>query len=269
VTVETGQPGRRAVTVSVELPGTPEQVWQAIATGPGFTAWFVPTEVEEREGGAVVFHLGPDMDSHGRVTVWEPPHRITYEEAGWNGDAPPLATEVTVETRGGGTCTVRMVHSLFTESDAWDRELEGMQSGWPPFFAVLRLYLAHWPGRHAASIRPTGGFAGTEAEAWEAVTAALGLTGAKPGERRRAPDGAPALAGAVENVTGDPRHHEVMLRLAAPAPGAGLIGSYEYGGKVRIAISLYIYGDDADAVVAREQPRWDAWLAERFPQPSV
>ena len=40
--------GRRSVQVEVEVPGTPEEVWQAIATGPGVSSWFVPTEVEER-----------------------------------------------------------------------------------------------------------------------------------------------------------------------------------------------------------------------------
>jgi hypothetical protein len=35
--------GRRSVQVEVEVPGTPEQVWQAIATGPGVSSWFVPT----------------------------------------------------------------------------------------------------------------------------------------------------------------------------------------------------------------------------------
>jgi len=38
---------------SVEVPGTPEQVWQAIATAKGMSAWFLPTEMEEREGGSV------------------------------------------------------------------------------------------------------------------------------------------------------------------------------------------------------------------------
>ena len=28
--------GRRSVQVEVEVPGTPEEVWQAIATGPGY-----------------------------------------------------------------------------------------------------------------------------------------------------------------------------------------------------------------------------------------
>ena len=42
--------GRRSVQVEVEVPGTPEEVWQAIATGPGISAWFVPAEFEERDG---------------------------------------------------------------------------------------------------------------------------------------------------------------------------------------------------------------------------
>lgn len=37
---------------SVEVPGTPEQVWQAIATAKGMSAWFLPTEMEERKGPA-------------------------------------------------------------------------------------------------------------------------------------------------------------------------------------------------------------------------
>ena len=37
--------GRRSVQVEFEVPGTPEEVWQAIATGPGISSWFVPTEV--------------------------------------------------------------------------------------------------------------------------------------------------------------------------------------------------------------------------------
>ena len=43
--------GRRSVQVEVEVPGTPEEVWKAISTGPGISAWFVPTKVEERLGG--------------------------------------------------------------------------------------------------------------------------------------------------------------------------------------------------------------------------
>ena len=42
--------GRRSIQVDIEVPGTPEEVWQTIATGPGISAWFVPATFEE-EGG--------------------------------------------------------------------------------------------------------------------------------------------------------------------------------------------------------------------------
>jgi uncharacterized protein YndB with AHSA1/START domain len=34
---------------SVEVPGTPEQVWRAIATAKGMSAWFAPTEMVWRD----------------------------------------------------------------------------------------------------------------------------------------------------------------------------------------------------------------------------
>ena len=38
--------GRRSISLQVEVPGTPQQVWEAIATGPGISAWFVPSQVD-------------------------------------------------------------------------------------------------------------------------------------------------------------------------------------------------------------------------------
>ena len=49
--------GRRSVQVEVEVPGTPEEVWQAIATGPGISSWFVPTEFEESDGRPVAVKM--------------------------------------------------------------------------------------------------------------------------------------------------------------------------------------------------------------------
>lgn len=76
-------PDARLVRVEIEVPGTPEQVWEAIATGPGIAAWFVPAEVEEREGGAITTHHGAYGDSTGVVTAWEPHRRFAYEEREW------------------------------------------------------------------------------------------------------------------------------------------------------------------------------------------
>ena len=42
--------GRRSVQVEIEVPGTPEEVWQAIATGPGISSWFVPLSSRRATG---------------------------------------------------------------------------------------------------------------------------------------------------------------------------------------------------------------------------
>ena len=49
----------RSLEIEVQVPGTAEEVWRAIATGPGISSWYVPHQVEEREGGAAVASFGP------------------------------------------------------------------------------------------------------------------------------------------------------------------------------------------------------------------
>lgn len=99
--------GRRWVDMEFLVPGTVEQVWHAMATGPGMTAWFTPTTVDERVGGAIEFDFG-EGTSEGVVTEWDPPHRLAYEEHGWSGEAPPVATEVVVTSHSGDRCVVRI-----------------------------------------------------------------------------------------------------------------------------------------------------------------
>ena len=45
--------GRRSVQIEIEVAGTPEEVWQAIATGPGISSWLMPAEFEEQDGKPV------------------------------------------------------------------------------------------------------------------------------------------------------------------------------------------------------------------------
>ena len=258
--------GRRSVQVEVEVPGTPEEVWQAIATGPGISSWFVPTEFEERDGKpvAVTLNFGPGMESRSVVTAWDPPRRFAAQSEGWGG-SPPIADEWTVEARAGGTCVVRIVHSLFASTDDWDNQLEGTESGWPVFFRILRMYLSHFRGQRSAMMQRMAPAAGTEAEAWETLTAAVGLKGVSAGERWTAPAGVPALSGVVEQVTQSPCN--ALLRLDKPGPGAAALSAVNCGGPIMVTLSFYLYGDQAAATVARETPLWEAWIQERFPMP--
>jgi uncharacterized protein YndB with AHSA1/START domain len=259
MSVKKEENGRRSV--QVEVPGTPEQVWQAIATGPGIGAWFVPTEVDGRIGGTETTHFGAGMDSVSTITEWDAPHRFV-KEGSWGPNAPTVATEWIVEARDGGTCLVRVVHSLFADTDDWDGQLTGVESGWPSFFRILRLYLEHFPGQPSSQIQL---LAMPEASgAWEKLEGALNLAGAAPGERRDAGDNAPPLSGIVESVNADGNPH-TLLRVDQPAPGAVFATSCPAGDKAFVTVSIYLYGDTAAAVVARDESAWTAWMTNLFP----
>ncbi len=261
--------GRRSIQVEVEVPGTPEEVWRAIATGPGISSWFVPAAFEERDGTPVslTLNFGPGMESRSPVTVWDPPRRFVAESDGWMPGSPSIADEWTVEARSGGTCVVRIVHSLFASTDEWDSQLEGTESGWPAFFRILRIYLSHFAGQPSAPMQWIAPAAGTPAEAWQTLTAALQLHGVPAGQRWAAPTGVPALSGVVEHVTERPKH--ALLRLDQPGPGVAALGAVNFGGSAMVTLNFYLYGDQAEAIVARETPQWDAWVQSHFPMPAL
>jgi uncharacterized protein YndB with AHSA1/START domain len=255
----------RWVEMEFLVPGTPEQVWDAVATGPGMSSWFTDTMVEERIDGAIRFDFGGGMASSGVVTGWQPPYRLTYEEIGWAEDAPPLATELTVTARDGGRCVVRMVHSLFTSDDQWDDQIDGFESGWPGFFEILRLYLTKFPGRKAVAIRVSAWSDGDEGHVWRRLTTALGLAGADAGDVRMAPDSAPGFGGQVERIVQTRGSREIMLLLHRPEAAIGWAAAFSWGGRSRAAVSLFLYGDDAREAAAREKPEWEAWITGLFP----
>jgi uncharacterized protein YndB with AHSA1/START domain len=256
--------GRRSIQVEVEVPGTPEQVWQAIATGPGISAWFVPAELEERAGGSITSHFGPGMDSTATINTWEPPHRFTADSSGLGPNAPPLATEWIVEARSPGVCVVRVVHSLFASTDDWDDQLSGVESGWPAFFRILRLYLAHFPGQPCSRFQVMGVAHGQESQAWEALTSSLGLGGATVGQRPNSIAGAPPLNGVVEAIH-EGTHSYTLLLLDEPAPGAAFLSACPMGGQIFMTISFHLFGDRAADAVQRTEPLWQTWMSEQYP----
>jgi uncharacterized protein YndB with AHSA1/START domain len=256
---------RRWVELEFLLPGTPEEVWRAIATGPGISAWFAPTTVEEHVGGKVHFEFGEGVTSTGIVTAWEPGSRLAYEERDWSGDAPPLASEFVITSHPGNRCVVRLVHTLFTSKDSWDDEVEGFERGWRGFFEVLRAYLQHFSGQNAGAARAVSVHPGPHARAWKELTTGLGLWGPNLGEQRSTSTGAPRLVGTIESVHQDAEVCEVMLRLEQPAPGLALIGSYPSAGKARVAASVFFYGPGATAAAAELEPQCRTWFNEHFP----
>ncbi len=252
--------GKRWVEMELLVPGTPEQVWAAMATGPGNTAWFTKATIEERVGGALHFNFGPGATSSGEVTAWEPPRRFGYVEREWSPDAPPVATEITITSRAGSQCVVRMVHSLFSSSDEWDDQMEGFESGWPGFFEVLKLYLAHHAGMKGSSFMAMTSVEAPLPGVWTRLIAALGLSGANVGERREGPAQPERLAGEVARIQQDAKVRALTLHLDAPAPGVAIVGVYGAGARTNAGLSLYLYGESAAELAAASEGRWRAWL---------
>jgi uncharacterized protein YndB with AHSA1/START domain len=245
--------------LTFDVPGTPEQVWHAIATSDGISSWFLATEVEEREGGALVTHMGPETSSPGTVTGWDPPRRFAYEEPEWaslvgreGAPVTPLATEFLVEAQSGGTCVVRVVSSAFGTGADWEQEFFAeMEKGWAPWFEVLRLHLSSFAGRRATRLEAAADVPGTEADGNAAMRRALGVTeagGAVETER---------LTARVESV-GDMM---TVVRLTGSMPGYLAFYAYDKGDGVTVAqVAGYLFSDDAEAFVEREAPAWKAWL---------
>jgi uncharacterized protein YndB with AHSA1/START domain len=244
--------------VSFPVPGTPEQVWDALATARGISSWFLPTDVEEHEGGAIVTHMG-ETDSPGTITGWEPPRRLEYAEAEWAtlaghdlDSVTPLVTEFVVEAQSGGTCVVRVVSSAFGTGADWEAEFfADMEKYWTPFFDHLRLYLAHFPGQKATTLEASADVPGSPEAVGTAMRQALGAGRVgQPVDRR-------GITGEVERIG----PVEVLVRLSGPVPG--YLGFFVIGkgeGQTTASVVGYLFSDEAVAFVEREQPGWKAWL---------
>jgi len=171
------------------------------------------------------------MEAVATRTAWDPPQRFAAESEGFGPNAPPLATEWIVEARSGGTCVVRVVHSLFASGDDWDNQLENFESGWPWFFRVLRLYLTHFRGRPCSAFRVMGVGPEPASEVWEGLTGSLGLAGASIGGRLKTSAGVPPLGGLVEQ-TGTGGHPQgLLLRLDEQRPASFLFSHTPWAGR--------------------------------------
>ena len=261
--------GRHSVEVETEVPGTPEEVWQAIATGPGISAWFVPTKLEEREGGAIVLDFGPGMESKAVIKTWDAPRRFVAEnKEGMGPGSPTVADEWTVEAKSGGTCRVRVVHSWFASTDDWDNQYEDVEQGWPAFFRILKIYLAHFRGQPSEVIALMAMSTESKSAVWDRLLVSLGLARLAEGQRVETAHGAPRLAGIVERVV-DKEYEELLLRLEEPTSGVAHFLPIAMGGQVCLSVRLYLYGAQARAVAVREAPVWQTWINGLLPPADV
>jgi uncharacterized protein YndB with AHSA1/START domain len=250
--------------IEVEIAATPERVWEAIATGAGISSWFLPTDLEPGEGGAILTHMG-DTSSPGSVTGWDPPRRFAIEEPQWaemagHPGAPvsPLTTEFLVEARSGGTCVVRVTASAFGTGADWENEfIDEMESFYRPYFDLLRLYVERYPGQHATRrevrVDVTDGMAAADV----VPAAAHSLRVAAPSETVDE-SSALGLSGTVLRLAWP----YLMVESHGPVPGyVSVFGTDREGGGVTVALDAWLFGPDAPEFADKAEDGWRAWLA--------
>jgi uncharacterized protein YndB with AHSA1/START domain len=287
--VKRDEDGRRYVEAEAEVPGSSEEVWRAIATGEGISSWFVPSKVEEREGGTTVTSFGPGMDAVATITQWNPPHGFTAESQAEPGEEAPatVATEWIVEARGGGMCVVRVVHRWFADSDDWDGQFEGHAYGWATsFFWMLRQYLSHFAGQKCATYQLS---APSDKPAVEITRTIKGALNVVAGTRRfastpetpeisgiverieitdpellRIRETSPQVVAALEGMEGE--EPELFLRLDRPAPGLAHVMIIGMGDQTLLSMRFHLFGADGAAVAPEAEREWSGWLARRFQQ---
>ncbi|MGK5444528.1 SRPBCC family protein [Micromonospora sp. URMC 105] len=240
------------LTKDIALPGTPEQVWAAIATGPGVDSWFMGrTEIEPGEGGRTRFAMAGHVDE-STVTAWEPGKRFAYRsDAGPDGTF--MAVEYLIEGREQGGTVLRLVQSGVL-GDNWETEYEAMRTGWDMYLETLAAYLAHFPGRAGAPVAAFRPGAGDPEQVWAAVADAFGLTGPVTGGAPVRLDlpGMPPVDGVVD-IVGLPtyvgvRTSDALYRFLHSGTDRGNV----------LVLGHHLFAPDADP--ARAEQAWRDWL---------
>jgi uncharacterized protein YndB with AHSA1/START domain len=225
-----------------EVPASPDEVWAAIATGPGIDSWFMGRN--EVTAGAVRTVFGeytPELEITGR----DPARRFAYR----SGQAPDgrfIAYEFLIEGRAGASTVLRTVTSGFLPGDDWAEEFEAMTLGGELYFRTLVEYLTHFAGRFAAPVTAFGPPGTNWSRDRSLLCRALGLADeAKPGD--------PAQVGPAGGVVYVATAHAIAVRTAD-----ALYRFMRGFGKPVIA-AHHLFSADAEPDQARQA--WEAWLS--------
>jgi uncharacterized protein YndB with AHSA1/START domain len=238
----------------VTLDATPDQVWEAIATGRGLDAWFMGrNEVEPREGGRTRMTIAGQTEE-ATVTAWEPGKRYAYRAEGPDGSTL-MAFEWLIEGRDDGRTVLRLVQSGVLGDD-WEAEYDALGQGWDMFLHQLGQYLRFFRGRTATPVtllRPVP--SGDDADrVWEVLPRELGLTG-RPGEGdtvRLTPAGLAPIDGVVDYVSPTAlgvRSDDALHRFARAHDGS-------------LGVGHHLFSGDTDPAAAERA--WQVWLDRLF-----
>jgi uncharacterized protein YndB with AHSA1/START domain len=236
----------------ITLDATPEQVWEAIATGPGIDAWFMGrNQVEPREGGRTSMTIAGQTEE-GVVTAWEPGRRFAYR-GGSPDSAEFMAFEWLIEGRDDGTCVLRLVQSGVLGDD-WETEYDALTKGWDMYLHQLAQYLGHFRGRPVAPVMAMAPGAGDAGHVWSVLSAGLGLDRpATEGDKvLLTPEGLAPIEGVVDYVSPE------VLGVRTEDGLYRFIRGYEGS----VAVGHHLFAGDVDQEEAERA--WQAWLSRLF-----
>jgi uncharacterized protein YndB with AHSA1/START domain len=223
------------------VEATPEEVWEAISTGPGIDSWFMGRNEVARGVVSTAFG-GMDLPA-STVTAAEPPHRFAHT-SGTAEDGRFVAYEFLIEGRDRASTTVRMVTSGFLPGDDWETEFEAMTGGLAMFFATLVEYLGHFAGRPATPLTEFGPPVTDWPRAWEILYAELGHPSA--GDKVRfAPAGLAPVEGVVYHLgpqTLGVRSDDALYRFLQGMGGTMIASHHLFG------------------ATENQGPAWHTWL---------
>jgi uncharacterized protein YndB with AHSA1/START domain len=247
---------RFEITKDFDVDATPEQVWDAIATGRGLDSWFMGrNDVEPREGGAVHWSIG-GYTAVSTVTAWDPPRHFVN-----TGDEAPDGSmhqfDYRVEDRGGGRSTVRFTHSGMLGDD-WEAEYEAMSEGDPMYLDKLVQYLTYFRGRYGVPINVQGPNTPDRERAMAGFRRGLGLTDTVGlGDRvtLRA-EGFEPEDGVIDHVS----PHFLGVR------SDDALYRFIHGFEGSLFIGHHLFADGVDQ--AEAEAAWRAWLDRTFDAPA-
>lgn len=238
----------------IEVDADPERIWEAIATGPGITSWFMPHEVEPGEGGTVRLTV-PGFEADATITAWEPGKRLAYRGPAAE-DGTVHAFEYLIEARDGGSTVLRFVHSGML-GDNWDDDFQDSTAhGWDMYLHTLAEYLEHFGGLPVAYVGVDAPPGTATDRAWPQLLAALGLEpSVTQGDHvRLTPEGMQSIEGVADWVG--------PTFLGVRTPDA----LYRFHGRASIGMPIaaghHLFGEDVDGEQARTA--WETWFGRVF-----
>lgn len=223
------------IVFDTELPGTPEQVWEAVTNGTA--AWMFPTD------------QWPDVK-----TVEEYPTHLVSRMEGPEGWFNQL--EHVLQPLDGGRARLHYVHSgIF--ADNWDEQYDGASKHTAFYLHTLGQYLKHFNGRPVVFTDIQAPAASQGADGFIRLQQALGVAGKAAGD---AVDlelgGVGRLAGEIDFL------NENFLGLRTADTLYRFFGRNAFGAPVGMTVHDFSSHGDAGATAAA----WGGFLEKAYAQ---